>query len=175
MAQPSYYPLRPLNYPLQGTTSPSPEQSFKEDSDAPHPADKVGAADPPGSRSSMFLAPLRPRPFPKGPSAGWPHLWRTVKTPLKMALLPLAAIAYLAFCYTVHGKAVPVNLYGLYAVTPQHLATIKGGITSISIIIISIALYPIYDIVSTLKHPRVTVYRWKRSTISRFPPLGILI
>ena len=38
-----------------------------------------------------------------------------------MALLPLAAIGYLAFCYTVHGKVVPVETYGLYTVTPQHL------------------------------------------------------
>ncbi|KAF9233532.1 hypothetical protein BU15DRAFT_80027 [Melanogaster broomeanus] len=68
-----------------------------------------------------------------------------------MALFPLAAIVYLAFCYTVHRKVVPVNTYGIYSVPTQHLATIKGAITSISIIIISIALYPIYDILNSLK------------------------
>ncbi|KAG6375190.1 hypothetical protein JVT61DRAFT_3399 [Boletus reticuloceps] len=132
--------------PLEGTTSPS-----KADSDPPHPADTVGAADSPGSRSNMFFAPLRAQPFQKRPSVGRPPLWRTTKPPLQMALFPLAAICYLAFCYTVHGKVVPVKTYGLYAVTPQHLATIKGGITSISIIIISIAFFPIYDIIANLK------------------------
>lgn len=130
MAEPSYHPLSPLKYPLDGTVSPSPEQPFKEDSDLPHPADTVGATDPPGSRSSMYLAPLRSHPFRKGPLASRRPLWRALKTPLKMALLPLFAIAYLAFCYTVHGKAVPVKTYGLYAVTPQHLS--KWPILSVS-------------------------------------------
>ncbi|KAH0839482.1 hypothetical protein J3R83DRAFT_294 [Lanmaoa asiatica] len=149
MAKPSYYPLSPLKPPLGGAASPSPEQSLKDDSDLPHLADTVGVDDPSGSRSSMFLAPSQL--FRKGSSAHCLPLWHGIKTPLEMALLPLAAIGYLAFCYTVHGKVVPVNTYGLYAVTPQHLATIKGGITSISIIIVSIALYPIYNILSNLR------------------------
>ncbi|KAF9230696.1 hypothetical protein BU15DRAFT_83312 [Melanogaster broomeanus] len=100
----------------------------------------------------MYLAPLRPQLYQRGPTANpRQSLWRMTRTPLQLALLPLAAIGYLAFCYTVHGKVVPVNTYGIYSVTPQHLATIKGAITSISIIIISIALYPIYDILNSLK------------------------
>ncbi|KAN0097968.1 hypothetical protein V8E55_002414 [Tylopilus felleus] len=152
MAEPSYYPLSPVRkYPLEGTTSPSLDHPLREDAYPVHSDDKPQASDPPGSRSSVFLAPLRCQQSRRGPSVGPPHLWRTIETPLKMALLPLAAIGYLAFCYTVHGKPVPVNTYGFYAVTTQHLATIKGGITSISIIIISIALYPVYDIVAKVK------------------------
>ncbi|KAF8436819.1 hypothetical protein L210DRAFT_3547694 [Boletus edulis BED1] len=142
MAKPPYYSLSPMKDPLEGT-SPS-----KADSDPPHPADTVGVTDSPGSRSNMFFAP-RAQPFRKRPSVG--RLWRTTRPPLQMALFPLAAICYLAFCYTVHGKVVPVKTYGLYAMTPQHLATIKGGITSISIIVISIAFFPIYDIIANLK------------------------
>ena len=119
MAEPSYYPLSPLKSPLEGAASPSLEP-LKNDSDLPDLSDAVAAEDPPVSLSSKFRSPLRPRLFRKGSSVIRPPLWRTVKTPLEMALLPLAAIGYLAFCYTVHGKAVPVNTYGLYAVTPQH-------------------------------------------------------
>ncbi|KAG6375189.1 hypothetical protein JVT61DRAFT_3398 [Boletus reticuloceps] len=147
------------------------ERAFEEDLDPPHLADTVGAAGPFGSRTGH--APLRAQPFQKRPLAARRlPVWDTVRPPLEMALFPLAAIGYLAFCYTVHGKVIPVNTYGLYAVTPQHLgmcrisqsgasflkpfppnhiATIKGGITTITIIIISIALYPVYNIVSNLK------------------------
>ncbi|KIJ59438.1 hypothetical protein HYDPIDRAFT_118539 [Hydnomerulius pinastri MD-312] len=80
-----------------------------------------------------------------------PSTWNIAGSLLKTLLLPLTAIGYLAFCYTVHGRVVPVNTYGLYAVTQAHLSAIKSGITSISIIIISIALYPLYDVLSDLK------------------------
>jgi len=130
MAEPSYFPLSPLEYPLEGTTaSPSPEQSFRDDSDSPHPAD-TAVADPPGSHSSVFLAPLRPQLFQKCPPTGRSPLWRVVRAPLKISLFPLVAIGYLAFCYTVHDKVVPVNTYGLYAVTPQHLSRCR--ISSVS-------------------------------------------
>ncbi|KAF9233536.1 hypothetical protein BU15DRAFT_66531 [Melanogaster broomeanus] len=111
-----------------------------------------GSEEPPESGSSMYLPPLRPQLYQQGPTPNARQsLWRVTRTPLRMALLPLAAIGYLAFCYAVHGKVVPVNTYGVYSVTTQHLATIKGAITSISIVIISIALYPIYDVLNSLK------------------------
>lgn len=110
MAEPSYYPLSPIKSALDGAASTT--GPFKDDSDA------VAADDPPVSLSSKFRAPLRPRIS----SPIRPPSWRMIKTPLELALLPLMAIAYLAFCYTVHGKAVPVNTYGLYAVTPEHFS-----------------------------------------------------
>ncbi|KAF8436820.1 hypothetical protein L210DRAFT_3505600 [Boletus edulis BED1] len=136
--------LIPLKHPSAA------ERAFEEDLDPSHLADTVGAAGPFGSRPGH--APLRAQPFQKRPLAARRlPVWDTVRPPLEMALFPLAAIGYLAFCYTVHGKVIPVNTYGLYAVTPEHLATIKGGITTITIIIISIALYPVYNTVSNLK------------------------
>lgn len=137
MVEPSYYPLS-----LEGTTSPSPEQPFEEDPDSHHLADIVEAkGSPTGSRFIPFLSPLRPPLFRKGQSAGRPPLWRSIRTPLKMALLPLVAIGYLAFCYTVHGKVIPVNTYGLYAVTPQHLG--RCHISSVSCFILKTFLHRI--------------------------------
>lgn len=138
MAEPSYYPLSPLKSPFQGATLYSPEQSSKDDlADLPHLVGSGGVKDPPGSCSSTSLSPLRPQLFRKGTSAGRPYSWRTIQTPLEMALLPLVAIGYLAFCYTVHGKAIPVNTYGLYAVTPQHfggcyISSVSRSISKIS-------------------------------------------
>ncbi|KAF9236441.1 hypothetical protein BU15DRAFT_77022 [Melanogaster broomeanus] len=153
MPEPSYFPLNVLESPApKSTGSLSSKWPSIGDSYPPFLADTTGSEEPPDWGSSMYLAPLRPQLYQRGPTANpRQSLWRMTRTPLQLALLPLAAIGYLAFCYTVHGKVVPVNTYGIYSVTPQHLATIKGAITSISIIIISIALYPIYDILNSLK------------------------
>ncbi|KAF8834837.1 hypothetical protein BDN67DRAFT_975740 [Paxillus ammoniavirescens] len=149
MTEPSYFPLSDLKSP-QSVGSSSLKSPFTYDPDPPHLDDDAGFEEPPQqSHSSMYLAPLRPQLF--RPRPGRPSLWRIVRSPLKMALLPLAALGYLAFCYSVHGKVVPVNTHGPYSVTPQHLSTIKGAITSISIIVVSIALYPVYDVLSNLK------------------------
>ena len=87
MAEPSYYPLNLMEYPLEDTTSPSPEQPFKEDSNPQHLADTVEVKDP-GLRSTgnTFLAPLCPQLFREGPSASRSPLWRLIKTLLKMVL-----------------------------------------------------------------------------------------
>ncbi|KAF9236448.1 hypothetical protein BU15DRAFT_77029 [Melanogaster broomeanus] len=153
MPEPSYSPLNVLESTDPKSPGPSSsKQPFIGDSYLPFLADNAGSEEPPESGSSMYLVPLRPQLYQRGPTANpRQHLWRVIRPPLQMALLPLAAIGYLAFCYTVHGKVVPVNTFGIYSVAPQHLATIKGVITSISIIIISIALYPIYDILNSLK------------------------
>ncbi|KAF9233530.1 hypothetical protein BU15DRAFT_80023 [Melanogaster broomeanus] len=149
----SYFPLNVL----ESTSPMSPGSSsskhpWNHDSYQPFLDDTPGSAEPPKSASSLYLPPLRPQLFQRGPTAKpRQHLWRKTRTPLRMVLLPLAAIGYLAFCYTVHRKVVPVNTYGIYSLVPEHLATIKGAITSISIIIISIALYPIYDVLNNLK------------------------
>jgi hypothetical protein len=119
MTEPSYFPLSDLKSP-QSAGSSSLKSPFTYDPDLPHADEAAGLEEPPQeSRSSMYLAPLRPQLFRRSP--GRPSLWRVVRSPLKMALLPLAALGYLAFCYSVHGKVVPVNTHGLYSVTPQHL------------------------------------------------------
>ncbi|KAG2130897.1 hypothetical protein DEU56DRAFT_814984 [Suillus clintonianus] len=69
----------------------------------------------------------------------------------KSLLFPMVAIGYLAFCYTVHNHSVPLNTYGLIDITPGNLVAIKGAITSISIIIITIALYPLNSMLSDLR------------------------
>ncbi|KAH7930354.1 hypothetical protein BV22DRAFT_74847 [Leucogyrophana mollusca] len=74
-------------------------------------------------------------------------VWQIIKT----LILPFVAIGYLTFCYIVHQRVVPLKTYGLFKVTPDHLAAIKGGITSVSIIIVSIALWPLTDLLSDLK------------------------
>ncbi|KAF9236446.1 hypothetical protein BU15DRAFT_77027 [Melanogaster broomeanus] len=154
MPEPSYFPLDVLESPApKSPASSSPKQPLICD---PYPTllvdTSTASEDPPESGSSMYLAPLRPQLYQRGPSAkDRQSIWRVIRTPLQMALFPLAAIGYLAFCYTVHRKVVPVITYGIFSVTPQYLAIIKGAITSISIIVISIALYPIYDILNSLK------------------------
>ncbi|KAG9316978.1 hypothetical protein JVU11DRAFT_1158 [Chiua virens] len=150
MTEPSYYPLSPLKSRLEDASSPYTGQPSEEGADPLRPrCDSVGNL--PGSHSSMFHVPLRPQRSQKRLLTHRLPPWRTMQTAVGMALLPLFAIGYLAFCYTVHDRPVPVNTYGLYSVEPEHLATIKGGITSISVIVISIALLPIYDIISSLK------------------------
>ncbi|KAF9236444.1 hypothetical protein BU15DRAFT_77025 [Melanogaster broomeanus] len=153
MPQPSYFPLDVLESPAaRSPGSFSSKQPSVYDSYPPLLADTTGSEGPLESGSSMYLPPLRPQLYQRGPTpTACQSLWRVTRTPFRMALLPLAAIGYLAFCYTVHGKVVPVNTYGIYSVTTEHLATIKGAITSISIVIISIALYPIYDVLNSLK------------------------
>ncbi|KAF9233534.1 hypothetical protein BU15DRAFT_66529 [Melanogaster broomeanus] len=153
MPEPSYFPLNVLESPATKTPgSSASKQPSIYDSLPPLLVDTTGSEEPPDSGSSMYLVPLRPQLYQRGPTAkDRQSLWRVIRTPLQMALLPLAAIGYLAFCYTVHRKVVPVITYGNFAVTSQYLAIIKGAITSINIIIISIALYPIYDVLNSLK------------------------
>ncbi|KAF8120696.1 hypothetical protein EV363DRAFT_1472187 [Boletus edulis] len=81
------------------------EQSFEEDLDLSHLADKVGAAGP----FETFIDCSTVACVAHGQATA------------RDGTLPLAAVGYLAFCHTVHGKVIPVNTYGLYAVTPQHL------------------------------------------------------
>ncbi|TCD68236.1 hypothetical protein EIP91_011305 [Steccherinum ochraceum] len=69
---------------------------------------------------------------------------------VRSLLLPLVAIAYLAFCYTVHNRAVPLKTR-FFDSSPDNLAVIKSGVTSISIVIITIGLFPIQVLISDLR------------------------
>jgi nitrate reductase NapE component len=88
---------------------------------------------------------------------------------LKTLLLPILAIAYLTFCYVVHYRIVPISLHGLINTSPQNIgeylclhvyylkpqalvsASIKAGVTSISILIIALGLWPLRDLIQNLR------------------------
>ncbi|KAJ8592173.1 hypothetical protein M405DRAFT_813168 [Rhizopogon salebrosus TDB-379] len=69
----------------------------------------------------------------------------------KLSALPLLASAYLAFCAIAHSRLIALKSFGSYTFTPEHIATIKAGVTSLSQLVIFAAIYPVYDIVSQLQ------------------------
>ncbi|KAF9055165.1 hypothetical protein BDZ89DRAFT_1055770, partial [Hymenopellis radicata] len=69
----------------------------------------------------------------------------------KALLLPVIAIAYLAFCYTVHRRVVPLRSnISFIDLESYDLRTIKSGVTSFSILIISLGLYPLNSLIQDL-------------------------
>ncbi|KAH7884959.1 hypothetical protein F5I97DRAFT_1305040 [Phlebopus sp. FC_14] len=149
----TYAPLESyeLKSPQSGLTSASFEQVVYADASETFKGDDLYT---PGTRSSQFLSPLRPQLFKRSQKMQHPRRrisWVSVKPVLKALTLPLIALGYLAFCYSVHERIIPVNTYGIYSVIPARLAAIKGAITSVSIFLVTIALWPIGDTVSDLK------------------------
>lgn len=69
----------------------------------------------------------------------------------KLLALPLAASAYLVFCIIVNKRLTTLKNNGFYAFSPDHIATIKAGVTSLSQLVVSVALFPVADIVSKLQ------------------------
>lgn len=69
---------------------------------------------------------------------------------VRNAILPVVAIAYLVFCYVVHYKHVPVKTR-FFDDSVAHLSIIKSGVTSISILIITIGLLPLQSLLADLK------------------------
>ncbi|KAG8716898.1 hypothetical protein FRC09_015044 [Ceratobasidium sp. 395] len=64
--------------------------------------------------------------------------------------LPVIAFAYLAFCYMAATRVVRVKIYKVD--TPaDHLYGIKAGVTTLSIIVIAIALLPVKSLLDDLK------------------------
>jgi hypothetical protein len=82
----------------------------------------------------------------------------------------MLAIAYLTFCYVVHYRVIPVKAHGLVNVSPQNIggqffflrvrlikpqaslqASIKAGVTSISILIVALGLWPLRDLIQDLR------------------------
>ncbi|KAK0498799.1 hypothetical protein EDD18DRAFT_51113 [Armillaria luteobubalina] len=49
---------------------------------------------------------------------------------VKALVLPVVAIGYLAFCYSVHNRIVPVTGDGIVNLSLYSLATVKSGITT---------------------------------------------
>ncbi|KAF8645921.1 hypothetical protein AX16_007483 [Volvariella volvacea WC 439] len=69
----------------------------------------------------------------------------------KTLLLPAITVGFLAFCYTVQNQTVLVDGRGLVDVSPQNLAAIKSGITTISILVISLGLWPIKNLITDMR------------------------
>ncbi|KAG8748102.1 hypothetical protein FRC10_008835 [Ceratobasidium sp. 414] len=64
--------------------------------------------------------------------------------------LPVIAFMYLAFCYVAATRVVRVSIYSID--TPiNHLYGIKAGVTTLSIIVIGIALLPVKSLLDDLK------------------------
>lgn len=104
-------------------------------------------------RSSNFQTPNRPqlsyqRPTTSRKDILFKGIWQLTKT----FLVPFITIAYLSFCYAVHYKVVSFDGKGLYnELNDTLLVIIKSGLTTISIVIVSISLYPVRDLLSSLK------------------------
>lgn len=104
-------------------------------------------------RSSNLQTPIRPQLFRQRPTTSRRDIllkgtWQLTKT----FLIPFITIAYLSFCYAVHYKVVSFDGKGLYnELNNTWLVIIKSGLTTISIVIVSISLYPVHDLVSSLK------------------------
>ncbi|KAG9090136.1 hypothetical protein FRC07_012177, partial [Ceratobasidium sp. 392] len=64
--------------------------------------------------------------------------------------LPIIAFAYLSFCYVAATRVIRVRIYKLDTPT-DHLYGIKAGVTTLSIIIIAIALLPVKSLLDDLK------------------------
>ncbi|KAG2130896.1 hypothetical protein DEU56DRAFT_757737 [Suillus clintonianus] len=150
MAESSYIPMNDLKNRLR---SPRASHSMKN---APLASElSLEYDDSPDGRVAESLTPLRPlRPHiyhqHHSPNAR-KSFWLSFYNACKSLLFPMVAIGYLAFCYTVHNHSVPLNTHGLIDTTPANLIAIKGAITSISIIIITIALYPLNSMLSDLR------------------------
>ncbi|KAG2123484.1 hypothetical protein DEU56DRAFT_49736 [Suillus clintonianus] len=105
------------------------------------------------SGASHFQNPIRPQLFRQSPTKSHRDIvlkgtWQLTKT----FIVPFITIAYLTFCYTVQYRVVRFKGKGLYdELDDTWLAIVKSGLTTISIIIVSISLYPVYDLLSSLK------------------------
>ncbi|QRV92695.1 hypothetical protein RhiJN_20713 [Ceratobasidium sp. AG-Ba] len=75
------------------------------------------------------------------------HILRTVWL---TAWLPLVASGYLAFCYVAATGVVPVRIYNVGRPS-EHLFQIKAGVTTLSIIVIAIALLPVKSLLDDIK------------------------
>lgn len=78
-------------------------------------------------------------------------IWRRVKAVLKALILVFLSTAYLTFCYVVNYHDVPLRSLGPYTITPNHFETVKSTITTLNIALVTLALYPISDILLELK------------------------
>ncbi|CAE7094541.1 unnamed protein product [Rhizoctonia solani] len=64
--------------------------------------------------------------------------------------MPVVAFVYISFCYTVATRVVPVRVW-MVNEPANHLSAIKAGVTTINIIIITLALLPLKSLLDELK------------------------
>ncbi|KIM79523.1 hypothetical protein PILCRDRAFT_10350 [Piloderma croceum F 1598] len=146
MSYPSYMPVEkrePHSVPSDLTAAPESQTSMS-DAGIPY-AENSGIVDNPGSKYDAEYSEM-PRRIPRGSS----RLSSSLDL-LKALILPTLAIAYLAFCYIVHYRVIPINMHGIINVSPQNIASIKAGVTSISILIIALGLWPLQDLIQDLR------------------------
>jgi hypothetical protein len=141
--------------PLPQTTSTS----------VPHPAQSVALDTP-----SAELKPNSPNRIWNLPPSRKKWTWQSTFELAKSLVLPLVAITYLTFCYVVANRPVPVTRTGIIDASPKHLgmtpptyylptfslslASVKSGITAISILIITFGLWPLRSLIDDLKVSR---------------------
>ncbi|KAG1776022.1 hypothetical protein EV702DRAFT_1111675 [Suillus placidus] len=101
-----------------------------------------------------------------------PSLTEKVLAVAKLLALPILASAYLVFCIIVNKRLITLKNHGFYAFTPDHIATIKAGVTSLSQLVVFAALYPVADIVSKLQSEEF--FRILGSSRMQGVPLAIL-
>lgn len=148
MTSPSYIPLEKhelQSYPPP-LTSASESQIPIFHSGAPYTGQNVLMDTPDPKHNSGHHWRRVPQPKSRGPSC-LSSVWDL----LKALLLPMLAIAYLTFCYVVHYRVIPVKAHGLVNVSPQNIASIKAGVTSISILIVALGLWPLRDLIQDLR------------------------
>ena len=110
------------------------------------------------------LSRENPRPLTRNQ-----FIWRRTKATLKVLIPLFCSIGYLAFCYTVKHHIVPLRYLGPFSITRDNLGwfipfaethgmlifsckgTIKSGITTLNIAIVTLALYPVSDLLLVLK------------------------
>ncbi|KAG2125401.1 hypothetical protein DEU56DRAFT_573741 [Suillus clintonianus] len=148
MTEYSYIPMDDLKNGLQSARTSHPMKTALLDSEFSPEYDDSG----PDGRVAESLDHLRPQIYHQHHSPSVTKaVWQNFYHACKILLFPMTAIGYLAFCYTVHNHRVPLNTYGFIDTTPVNLVAIKGAITSISIIIVTIALYPLNGMLSDLR------------------------
>ncbi|KAG8927775.1 hypothetical protein FRC02_007785 [Tulasnella sp. 418] len=92
-------------------------------------------------------------PFLRSPGGGVyhpKHAPSVLRTLWVVAALPVLSLSYLIFCYIVDHKLVKVSLYNV-DVSVSRMNIIKAGVTSINILIITVALLPLRSLVGDLQ------------------------
>ncbi|KAK0205373.1 hypothetical protein DFS33DRAFT_1327782 [Desarmillaria ectypa] len=127
----TFYPISTTGYPQIYITVEKYDQS-------PHSFNIPKTSSPsPCQHLNHSLLPLPPAE--KRKISGF----RSVLDAIKALVLPLVAIEYFAFCYSVHNRIAPaVTGEGLVNLSSYSLTTVKSGIISISILVIPIGLWP---------------------------------
>ncbi|KAF8636259.1 hypothetical protein AX16_011029 [Volvariella volvacea WC 439] len=75
----------------------------------------------------------------------------TVVSVLKLLPLPILSFLYLAFCWVVQYRVVPVPVSRFIDTSTDNFTTVKSVVTSVNIVIIGLALQPIRSLIADLR------------------------